>query len=243
MEKAAREQLYNEELNWLNRSRTNLMDALLQEENNVPAPLLDIGAGSGHAIAKLAKYGDVDAIEIAPEAWPFIEKKPVRNLYKLPIPDKNITEQYGTIVGLEVLEHIENDKETLQWLAGHLKKDGLLLLTVPAYNWLFGAHDVANHHFRRYTKKALLDALPENLKPVKSGYFMTSLFPLAATARLAYNLKNKTSKDAAIAKQKSSMPRPVDALFGKIMSVESTLAGKGLSMPFGMTVYVVARKV
>jgi SAM-dependent methyltransferase len=243
MEKEARLALYHEEFNWLNRSRTVLMESLLCNAGPIKGNLLEIGAGSGHAIEKLAKYGKVDAIEVAPEAWPFLANKPVSHLYKTPIPNKDIKKRYGAIVGLEVLEHIEDDKATARWLASRLNSGGLLVLTVPAYQSLFGAHDIANHHYRRYTRKRLLDILPPSLTPLKSGYFMTALFPLAAAGRLAYNMRHKTGEEnRPPPKQKSSLPAPVDWLFGKIMDAEAFLAGKGFSSPFGMTVYLLARK-
>lgn len=243
MEKAARDLLYSESPNWLNRSRIELMDSLLKNTPIVEGPLLEIGAGSGHAIEKLSKYGPVDAIDVAPESWPLIQQKPVRNLYTSAIPNDKIEENYSAIVGLEVLEHIKDDKLALQWLVDHLMPGGLLLLSVPAYSWLWGPHDIANHHFRRYTRSRLLKLLPSNLELVRSGYFMTALFPLAAIARLCYNAKNKTTEQGSMPiKQKSSLPYVVDLTFGKIMSVEAYLAGKGISCPYGMTIYLLARK-
>lgn len=249
MEKEAREQLYNEETNWLNRSRTQLMDALLKKAGvaHKQGTFLDIGAGSGHAIEVLSKYGEVDAIEVAPEAWPLIQKKPVRNLYKTPVPNDEVKGPYNAIIGLEVLEHIEDDKAAMLWLAERLETGGHLILSVPAYQWLFGAHDVANHHYRRYTRKRLLEVLPDDLDLIQSGYFMTSLFPAAAAARLAYNMKHNVKKtsggqDTPPPKQKSSLPALVEALFSAMMRLEAFLVRKGFTAPFGMTVYLLVCK-
>ena len=243
MEKYARTQLYNEEQNWLNRSRVLLMESLLNNAGPIEGPLLDVGSGSGHAIEKLSKYGQVDAVETAAEAWSFIEKRPLRNLYKNSIPNDKINEQYGVIVGLEVLEHIEDDTEALSWFKKHLKPGGVLVLTVPSYQWLFGAHDEANNHYRRYTIKNLLTKLPPELTILKSGYYMTTLFPLALIMRLFYNIINKNKqKELTKKKQKSSVPLPFDFMFGLIMKVEAFLAGLGISLPFGMTIYLMVRK-
>ncbi len=244
MEKEAREQLYHEERNWLNRGRTRLMESLLEyaQVRSGCGALLDIGAGSGHAIDTLAKYGPVDAIEIAPEAWPLIAKKPVRTLYKETLPGIRIVEKYNVIVGLEVLEHIEDEKAALQWISDHLVDGGTLVLTVPAYQWLFGAHDVANHHFRRYTRSRLVKALPPELTLIHSGYHMMVLFPLALIARIAYNIKSSV-RTGMPAKQKSGMPAFIDKIFFKIMAFEAYMAGCGVAAPCGMTVYIVARKI
>jgi hypothetical protein len=165
---------------------------------------------------------------------------PIRQLYKEPIPSPEPSGPYGTIVGLEVLEHIEDDRAAAQWLSDRLEPGGTLVLTVPAYQWLFGPHDVVNQHFRRYTKKSLVAALPEELELLSTGYFMTALFPVAAVARLLFNLRDRGADGG---KQKSRLPGAVDKLFEGIMALEAAFAGRRFTSPFGLTVYVVARKL
>lgn len=245
MEAQAKQQLYSEEQNWLNRGRVTLLKHLLESVKNVEGPVLDIGAGSGHAIPTLKNYGDVDAIELAPEAQEYLKEKPVRTIFTEGLPQIEVNQSYKTIVGLEVLEHIEDEKGAISWIDGHLEDDGYLLLTVPAYQWLFGPHDVANQHFRRYTKGRLLKALPDHYKLIRSGYFISGLFPLAVASKLAFAVKNKIGKESkgkSIKKQSSNVPGFVDKLFFTVLKIEAKLAKSGLSMPFGLTVYILAQK-
>ncbi len=243
MEERAKKQLYSEEQNWLNRGRVCLLKNLLGSVNNPKAPLLDFGAGSGHAIATLTAYGDVDAIELAPEAQDYLKQKPVRHIYTEGLPHAQIDEKYGVIVGLEVLEHIEDEVAAVDWIDAHLKEGGHLLLTVPAYQWLFGPHDVANQHFRRYTKTRLLKVLPAEYTILKSGYFLTALFPLAVMAKAVWALKTALGKkEKTQQKQSSNLPGFIDRIFYNVLAFEAYLAGKGAGMPFGLTAYALLKK-
>lgn len=245
MDRKAKEKLYSEDQNWLNRGRVCLLKNLLGSVRDVKGPSLDIGAGSGHAVPCMISYGEVDVIEVAQEARDYLAQRPIRNLYTEGLPEADIPHCYQTIIGLEVLEHIEDEKAALAWINAHLLPQGYLLLTVPAYQWLFGPHDVANQHFRRYTKTRLLKALPDDFTIIRSGYFITALFPLAVLARFAWSLKSKLrggQKQDEGEKQSSSLPGPLDKLFFTILSLEAKLAKLGLGMPFGLTAYVLAKK-
>ena len=77
---------------------------------------------------------------------------------------------------LDVLEHIENDREFLAILNRKLNDGGLLLVTVPAYNFLFSEHDVFLKHYRRYDRKDLCEKLRDStFTVIDSGYFFFSL--------------------------------------------------------------------
>lgn len=85
---------------------------------------------------------------------------------------------------LDVVEHIEDDVAALAAMKSCLKPGGKILIAVPAHQWMWSAHDVVNHHHRRYSKGTLVSAIEKaGLKPRKLGYFNSLLFPLAAAAR------------------------------------------------------------
>ncbi|MFX4324646.1 methyltransferase domain-containing protein, partial [Acinetobacter baumannii] len=80
--------------------------------------------------------------------------------------------QYDMIAVLDVVEHIEDDVAALEAMAKRLKPGGTILITVPAHQWMWSAHDVVNHHKRRYSKATLIAALERaGLKWRKLGYF------------------------------------------------------------------------
>jgi hypothetical protein len=100
----------------------------------------------------------------------------------------------------DVLEHIEEDSETLIALKKLLTKDGCILITVPAYQWLWSKHDEILHHKRRYSLHELSKKImAANLQKVKISYFNTILFPLVAIIRIKDRLLGReTSSGTAI---------------------------------------------
>jgi hypothetical protein len=90
---------------------------------------------------------------------------------------------------LDVLEHIERDAETLVALGKLLKPGGTMVLTVPAYQWMFGPHDEFLHHKRRYSSSGLRKLIVSaDLTVRRLTYFNTILFPIAAIVRLKSRL-------------------------------------------------------
>ena len=85
---------------------------------------------------------------------------------------------------LDVLEHVAEDKAALTGIAGKLKPGGRILITVPAHPWMWSAHDVVNHHQRRYTRRTLKKVIAEaGLRLDMLRWFNSLLFPAAAGAR------------------------------------------------------------
>ena len=99
---------------------------------------------------------------------------------------------------------------------------------------MWSAHDTANHHKRRYSKKrlkALVEASPLRLE--KIGYFNSLLFPLAVAARGAGKLTGKDDSDDKLP------PKPVNALFEIIFEAERYLVGR-LPLPPGLSLFAIA---
>lgn len=80
--------------------------------------------------------------------------------------------KYDTVFALNVVEHIENDKEAIRNLSLLIKPGGKLIILVPAYQKLYNSFDLHLGHFRRYTKKTLSEAITQSgLVLYKSFYF------------------------------------------------------------------------
>lgn len=79
-------------------------------------------------------------------------------------------EKFDSIIYIDVLEHIEDDRAEMLKISKHLKKNGYLIVLCPAHQKLFTPFDRAIGHFRRYNKTTLDAAVPENLKRVKLIY-------------------------------------------------------------------------
>ncbi|MEG3180956.1 class I SAM-dependent methyltransferase [Sphingomonas sp. LT1P40] len=200
------------------------------------ARILEIGCGTGHNLPMLGAFGTVDAIEIDPAAASVAAKRLGRDVGTAPLPElTGVAEgQYDLIAVLDVIEHVADDVAALQGMAKRLKPGGKILIAVPAHQWMWSAHDVVNHHQRRYSKATLTDALRKaGLKWRKLGYFNSLLFPAAIAARLAGKLTGKDDSDD------SPPPKPLNWAFEKIFGLERYLLGR-VPLPPGLSLIVVA---
>ena len=130
-----------------------------------------------------------------------------------------------------MLEHVDDRAESLRSIAAKLAPGGKILVTVPAYQWMWSAHDLAHHHKLRYSKKGLRrDAEAAGLKVRKIGFFNSLLFPIAAAVRILGKLAGKTSSDDNLP------PRPLNAMFEKIFGLERHLIGR-MPFPAGVSLF------
>jgi hypothetical protein len=79
-------------------------------------------------------------------------------------------ERFDTIFYIDVLEHIERDREELVRATEYLNLGGHLVILAPAHQWLFSPFDTAVGHFRRYSSRSLLDLAPPGMRVVQARY-------------------------------------------------------------------------
>ncbi len=121
--------------------------------------ILDFGCADGHFINKIKKKvdGNFIGIEIDSDS---IEKCKEQNINVFDdILKVNSNIKLDLIYSLNVLEHIEDDIELLNKLKEKLSYNGKILLYVPAIKFLFSSMDKKAGHYRRYTKKELVEKL------------------------------------------------------------------------------------
>jgi len=226
---------------WWYRARRDILADYLTREAALPtdARILEIGCGTGHNLPMLAQFGTVDAIEIDPAARDIASArlgKPVGTA-PLPILPDVPRGAYDLIAVLDVVEHIEDDIAALKAMRTCLAPGGKILITVPAHQWMWSAHDVVNHHHRRYSKATLRKAIAgAGLRPRKLGYFNSLLFPLAAGARVLGRITGREDSDD------SPPPPTVNALFETIFRAERYLVGR-VPMPMGVSIVTLAEPV
>ena len=242
MERIVYEQMAElDQSHWWYRARREVLAALIRSEAQPPtgARILEIGCGTGHNLAMLSEFGEVDALELDEQARAVAEKRLGKKALSAPLPQlKGVPLRHYDLIGaFDVIEHIDDDQAALASIAKRLKKGGKLVITVPAHQWMWSAHDVVNHHKRRYSKKAL-KALVESspLRLERIGYFNSLLFPAAIAERLSSRLRGKDDADLTLP------PRPLNAALERVFALERHLVAR-LPLPPGLSLFAVASAI
>ncbi|TKW75769.1 MAG: class I SAM-dependent methyltransferase [Staphylococcus hominis] len=223
---------------WYRARRDILHDLLARAKLPKGARILEIGCGTGHNLPMLRQFGTVEAIEIDPAARAIASERLGRAAGDAPLPALPGVERaaYDLVAVLDVVEHIEDAVAALRAIAETLKPGGRVLATVPAHPWMWSAHDVVNHHHRRYTKASFRTAAEAaGLKVEGMGWFNSLLFPLAVGARAAGKLMGRDDSDD------SPPPKPLNALFEKVFGWERHLVGR-MPLPPGLSIWAVLGK-
>lgn len=226
---------------WWFRARREILATIIAGlELPAPARILEAGCGSGGNIALLQRFGQVSAFDMDEEAAGYCRADTGVPCQVGSLPDNNPFEGVGDfdlVVALDVVEHIEDDQASFSALASCLGKDGKLLVTVPAYQWLFSGHDRIHHHKRRYLRRDLADKIRgAGLNVVRSGYFNSFLFPPIALVRIASKMLGRESASDM------EMPGPVEnALFYRIFGAEKNVL-RHVGFPFGTSIFLVASR-
>lgn len=225
---------------WWFTARRRILDGVIERIVRPPdnARILELGAGTGHNLAMLSRFGEVEASELDPVARDIASDRLGRPVVEAALPDLGMfpSEAYDMVALLDVLEHVPDDKGSLKAIYGLLKPGGALLLTVPINPWMWSAHDVAHHHHRRYRKQEIRK-LAEN-----AGYeiellspFNSLLFPPIAAVRLAGKVTGRDDSDDAMPSE------PVNKILDTVFGFERSLIGR-VPMPFGVSLVAVLRR-
>jgi SAM-dependent methyltransferase len=136
----------------------------------IGSDILEVGMGIGIFTEKLLARGKVFGVDVVPEfveearrrlgARPDLESL-VADIGGAVLPDSLRGRAFDTIVCMNVLEHIEDDRGTLKRFLSMLNSGGRLILVVPAHRWLFNPLDANDGHFRRYERAELNEKLIE----------------------------------------------------------------------------------
>jgi SAM-dependent methyltransferase len=225
---------------WWYRARRDILADYLTRFADLPAGarVLEIGCGTGHNLPMLARFGDVDAIEIDEAAGAIASQRLGKPVGTAPLPELAGVERgsYDLVAVLDVIEHIDDDVAALKAMAEALKPGGRILIAVPAHQWMWSAHDMVNHHKRRYSKKTL-DAAIRSAGLTHNGlrWFNSLLFPVAVAARVAGKLTGKDDSDD------SPPPAPVNKALEAVFRVERHLLGRVPLTP-GLSLITLAGK-
>jgi SAM-dependent methyltransferase len=241
MERAVFERMAElDEQHWWFVARRRILASVIRRLVRPPsgARVLEVGCGTGHNLAMLGEFGKVDACELDAVARGLASDRLGRPVLEARLPDLSMFAEgsYDLIALLDVLEHVPDDRGSLEAIQRLLKPGGALVLTVPANPWMWSAHDAAHHHFRRYTTQQLADLFQNAGYQVQLlSFFNTLLFPLVAAARIVGKLLGRDSADDAM--PGTAVNTTLNAVFG----LEAGLVGR-LPMPFGVSLIAVLRR-
>ena len=229
----------NEENHWWFSSRRLIIQKILERfVGTQSSSVLEVGCGSGGSLNMLSAYGEVSAMELDERAREAANSRGVCDVKKGRLPDDIPFENnFDLICILDVLEHIEGDLAVIKALEKKLTPSGKLLITVPAYQFLWSEHDVIHHHKRRYSRSQLEAlCLKSGLHVRYFSYFNTFLFPIILAIRLMSKVLKKSS-GRGINKPSGF----INKTLAKIFSSERFLLPQ-VTFPFGVSIILVAEK-
>jgi 2-polyprenyl-3-methyl-5-hydroxy-6-metoxy-1,4-benzoquinol methylase len=230
-----------EESHWWFAARSEIVRRIIARYGNLQPgdTILDIGCGTGAILKELSQTYNAVGIDMSPLAIEYSKKRGLANVFQMTVQEfpRDKFNVKGILL-LDVIEHIDDDLDVLRAAREIVAaNDGRVIITVPAYMWLWSSHDVANHHKRRYTRRRLREVLENaGLEPVKMSYYNTLLFPLAVVKKLL-----SRSKTAAKASEAVDQPSTfVNTVFKAIFGAEKYIV-PSMNLPYGVSIVTVAR--
>lgn len=225
---------------WFNTKKNIVVDFINSKFLiNQDFKILDIGCGSGLMLQSLEAIGKTYGMDMSDEAIAFSRQIFEGDIRKGSLPydipyDNNF---FDLITALDVIEHIDDDVAALKAIYSLLRPGAGIIITVPAYMFLWSEFDVLNQHKRRYKLKELRIKLIEAGFTVdKISYFNTLLFPAVLIVR---KLNKLLRRDAS---SEVDMPnRYINFALSKIFGIEMFLL-RISNLPFGVSLIAVARR-
>lgn len=201
--------------------------------------ILDIGCGTGVMLNALGDKGKVCGMDMSDEAINFAREVFSGPVERGSLPDDVPYEKnsFDLVTALDVIEHVDRDLDSLETIHSLLAPGGKVIITVPAYMFLWSAFDDLNEHKRRYTRPELERKLEEaGFRIEKLSYYNTFLFPVVFAVRM---LNKLLKRDGA---SDVEMPgRAVNSILEAVFGVEKYML-RYVNFPFGVSVLAVARK-
>lgn len=202
----------------------------------IKAPLLEFGAGIGNISELLSSYTplcltDTDESMLADlkNKFSHINDVSVNFLDITQPPPEHLLGSFQTVIGINVLEHIEDDEKALFHLGNVLKPSGRLLLLVPAKKWAYTDLDRQLGHFRRYEKKELGEKL------AKASFRIEKLYFFNIVGLMSWIIRDKIQRSGGL------RPYQVSS-FDTIVPILKRIEAK-VSMPAGISLIAIAQKI
>jgi len=234
---------------WWEVGRRSLVKNLLQRygrnganpDNGRRPDILEIGCGAGAMLKDLEHFGTtvgMDIAEAAPQYWRERGLKSVSlaDATALPYGDA----QFDIVISVDVLEHVDDDGKAIREMHRVCRPGGKLIVTVPAFKFLWSRRDVQCHHVRRYTLEEFRTKLLHGgFRIIKATYInMPLFFPLLMMVK-AGQLSSKRAPSLRM--DYALVPPPINKLLSNVVDYEAQLL-QHISLPIGSSIACVGTK-
>jgi SAM-dependent methyltransferase len=230
-----------EDRHWWYRGRRRVLEETIAALRlPARARILDAGCGSGRNMIELAHHGEVTGVELSDASADLARARHIGevvegSVMEMPFP----TDSFDLAASLDVIEHLEDDRGALRELRRVVVPGGALLVTVPAYQWLWSGHDEINQHHRRYSRAALLGAARDaGWRCERTTHFNSLLLPVAILLRALDRLHTRTTESSL---DLWVPPEALNWLLQQPLNLEAALIGRGGSIPAGLSLLAVFR--
>jgi len=240
-----KEELYEtfykiENRHWWFLARKSVIASLLDRwlSLNKGSLVCDVGCGTGSILEYLSARYTACGVDNSSLAVQFCSMRGLTNVSKGTVDDlAHGGQRFDLITFFDVIEHIEDDVEVLKKAFGLLRNGGHVLITVPAFQFLWSKHDEINEHKRRYTTKELAQKLQSvGFEVRRISYYNTILFPAAVLSRVfSKALRCSTSGELKVP------PAVVNKILFSLFSLERFFLPH-VPFPFGLSIVCLAMK-
>jgi SAM-dependent methyltransferase len=230
-----------EDRHWWYRGRRTVIERVLGGLGlPARARILDAGCGSGRNMVELVRHGTVTGVELSKTSVDLARARGAGEVIEGSVLDMPFPQDsFDLAVSLDVIEHLEDDLGALRELRRTVAPGGALLVTVPAYQWLWSGHDEINHHQRRYTRRSLQRVAEQaGWEQVRTTYFNSLLLPVAILLRLLDRINTKTTESSL---DLWVPPEPLNWLLERPLALEAWLIARGGRIPCGLSLLAVFR--
>lgn len=234
---------------WFNSRNRVIKNLVGKTMPNANTSFLEIGCGTGYVLNNLFQnFPNMKfcGSEIYLEGIHFAKKRvPTSEFIQLDATKIPFKDKYNGIGAFDVLEHIEDDIAVMKGIHKALKKDGYFFISVPQHQFMWSINDDIAFHKRRYSKKEIIEKLTHSgfeIEYITS--FVFTLFPLMMASRFAKKYKKEEITREIIIREVKNLRvgSLTNRIFNTMMKIDEFFINKKISLPFGGSLIVVAKK-
>ncbi|MCK4318944.1 class I SAM-dependent methyltransferase [Candidatus Micrarchaeota archaeon] len=225
-----------ERTNWWYVSRRKILKSIIKKYN-LKGKCLDIGCGVGANFPVLKKnFKEVWGIDSSEEVFKYLkDKENILLADAQDLPFKN--EEFDFVIIMDVIEHVEDQKKTVAELLRVTKKGGYVFASVPAFMLLWSSNDETGGHKLRFRRKDFEELFKGKFDMILSSYWnLISFFPLLFVSKTESFFKRKNPNTL------SSVPSFFNFILINLLKIENWLFLHNLRIPFGTSVFLLAKK-